>query len=308
MAIYHKHKVSKGDIALADDWNAEHVIEDFTIKSNHIDNNVILSDHIANSAVTEEKIAVNAITTSKIKDGAITSEKIADGAVTSVKIQDGAVTSEKIASNAITTDKILDGAITTSKIQDGAVTSVKIDPTLLNTLAELLTTRVVGKWFNSCISGGPYTSVYMSGNEITATNLLVIKTVRVDKIGFTLYQPSSNKCRLGIYADNGNVYPGNLLFGSDEIDLSGLMYPEVDINLTLTPGIYWLAIIFNADTYAQGANDLGYGLIRPDVPSPSGIVNTYRVSYSFGPLPETFPSGAYVTGLRPVVMLRRASD
>ena len=288
MAIYHKHKVSKGDIALADDWNAEHVIEDFTIKSNHIDNNVILTDHIANSAVTEEKIAVNAITTSKI--------------------QDGAVTSEKIASNAITTDKILDGAITTSKIQDGAVTSVKIDPTLLNTLAELLTTRKESSWFNSCITGGPYTSVYMSGNEIAATNLLVIKTVRVDKIGFTLYQPSSNKCRLGIYADNGNVYPGNLLFGSDEIDLSGLMYPEVDINLTLTPGIYWLAIIFNADTYAQGSYDLGYGLIRPGVPSPSGIVNTYRVSYTYGPLPETFPSGAYVTGLRPVVMLRRASD
>ena len=37
MAIKHKRTVKPGDVGLAEDWNAEHLIEEETIKLEHLD-------------------------------------------------------------------------------------------------------------------------------------------------------------------------------------------------------------------------------------------------------------------------------
>jgi len=51
MAIKHKAVVKFGDLILSDDWNAPHVIEDFTILGRHIDNKQIGKDHIINKTI-----------------------------------------------------------------------------------------------------------------------------------------------------------------------------------------------------------------------------------------------------------------
>lgn len=67
-------------------WNDEHTIENFTIKSLHIDDEQIVTDHLADSAVTEEKISNNSISEIKIKDNAITTSKIKNGSITAAKL------------------------------------------------------------------------------------------------------------------------------------------------------------------------------------------------------------------------------
>jgi len=67
MAIYHKTVAEKGDLLTSNMWNEEHVIEDFTIKGLHIDNEQIGTDHLINGSVTEEKLADSSVSPAKLK-------------------------------------------------------------------------------------------------------------------------------------------------------------------------------------------------------------------------------------------------
>jgi hypothetical protein len=171
---------------------------------------------------------------------------------------------------------------------------------------EFMIPKRSGVWFTHSISGGPYTYINLTANTLYAFNILIPIKTQISAMGFTLYSPSSANVRMGIYADNGNEYPGSLLWDSGTINLSGLMYPQANVSLTLEPGLYWLAIVSDGSPSVQQTTDLGLCLIRPEVPTPSGQVNVYQVGYTFGPLPSTFPSGASVNGLRPFLALKKA--
>ena len=67
MAIKHKTVVERGDLLTSTMWNEEHVIEDFTIKGIHIDNEQIGTDHLINGSVTEEKLASASVSPAKLK-------------------------------------------------------------------------------------------------------------------------------------------------------------------------------------------------------------------------------------------------
>jgi hypothetical protein len=118
-------------------------------------------------------------------------------------------------------------------------------------------------------------------------------------------QVATGTVRVGIFSDNSG-YPGNLISDFGEITLNTTNTPlSLAIDITLTRGRYWLALISNANTqlYAIGESIGGLGWPPISMYAPfSGYdptytfnppfihYNTVQVSSTYGPLPSTFPS------------------
>ena len=121
--------------------------------------------------------------------------------------------------------------------------------------------------------------------------------------------------RVGIYADNGSGYPGNLVSGGVSgalIATSGAASQTTTISLTLQAGWYWLASIYTASTTQPtvASAAVGYGattnamlgsdtaahLIATSAQAASGISVTGQ---TYGALTGinsgVFPSGATLT-------------
>jgi len=133
-------------------------------------------------------------------------------------------------------------------------------------------------------------------NYLYAFYYPVVKRMRFDRIAIFVNTASSTsgaKARLGIYSDNGNFYPGKLILDAGEVDLTSTGRKEIEIDVVLDRGVYWLAYISNVSD-AQLRMIFGY-------PVPKGFSVT--IPYTYGgyvynlesypsSLPNTYPSGA----------------
>lgn len=133
---------------------------------------------------------------------------------------------------------------------------------------------------------------------------VVTRTCTIDRVGaeVTSAGDAASKVRLGIYADNGNAYPGALLLDAGQINGDSATVQEITISaLTLPPGLYWVGGAVQAVTVTQptlriGANwhapvPLSAGTSAPS--SANAIVGNQQASIT-GALPPTFtvtPSG-----------------
>lgn len=118
--------------------------------------------------------------------------------------------------------------------------------------------------------------------------------------------------RIGLYADNGSMYPGALLFDSGDLNISTAGVKSAALNLTLDRGIYWLASIVNDDNpgwmYHDWAAMLQLGVDGTLTGSPAV---GWKVAQAFGAFPASFPVGALgkyggEATRNPAVFLRRA--
>ena len=93
--------------------------------------------------------------------------------------------------------------------------------------------------------------------------------------------------RFGIYRNKmGEIYPDKLLWASAEWDLSvlGVYYKEEAISPVLRlngPKLYWFVS-------HKGGDNAAYGTMA-GIPS---HFPTFRISLTYGPLPDTFPANA----------------
>jgi hypothetical protein len=130
-------------------------------------------------------------------------------------------------------------------------------------------------------------------------------------INVTTAGASGTKARMGVYTDNGSGYPSSLVSGTDvaevAVDSTGVKLNT--INITLQPGLYWLALVSSGAPAVRAvpvasadSEMLGLG---SDLGTAPGLA--YTVSYTYGALPSTFPTGASVyTSTIPLIALRRA--
>jgi hypothetical protein len=138
--------------------------------------------------------------------------------------------------------------------------------------------------------------------------------MRFDRIAInvTTAGASGTRARMGIYRDNGSGYPSSLIPGTDvaEVAVDSTGVKENVIDVTLQPGLYWLALISNGAPAVRAvpvasadSKILGLG---SDLGTAPGLA--YSISYTYGALPSTFPSGASVlTSTIPLIALRRAT-
>jgi len=140
----------------------------------------------------------------------------------------------------------------------------------------------------SLCGSGPGSGDVVTGDVMRAWPFFIPMNKMFDLfVWLQLALGASTKMRFGLYTNKmGDIYPGNLIWASAEWDLSimGVYYKEEAISPVLKlngPKLYWFV------SHKQG-NNASYGTASW-IPS---HFPTYRVSSSYGPLPNTFPDEA----------------
>lgn len=137
-------------------------------------------------------------------------------------------------------------------------------------------------------------------NALRAMEFPVTKTMTLDTIQaeVTTLVGGSN-FRLGVYADNGNCYPGVLLL--DTGNLSGAANAVVPFaispGLVLTPGLYWLVIVSDASITFRAIPPSSGASARLGRNSSMGLTwrsPFFSVAHTYGALPNPFTSGGTV--------------
>lgn len=112
---------------------------------------------------------------------------------------------------------------------------------------------------------------------------------------------TNGKARIGIYEDNGAVYPGDRVYGSPEIDCTANGIKSVAFTPSvLSPGLYWLVINHDGDAnvgframdYNQ-TTPIGYYAILGHLDN-NFVTNPYifwSVAQAYGALPDPFTGG-----------------
>jgi hypothetical protein len=155
--------------------------------------------------------------------------------------------------------------------------------------------RYVAAWVDTC-STMTTSTTSPALNTLWALPLIVDRTTKFDTISFHITSVSTaGSSRAGIYADNGNNYPGALIFDTGAISTTGTGVKDTTITAglqTFQPGLYWLA--YEQDT-ATGQmvilNSVGLTLnIMGN--AAAGMTGTpgymYAITHTFGALPDPF--------------------
>lgn len=168
--------------------------------------------------------------------------------------------------------------------------------------------RRIGMYYTSRLTGSPLENTLVPTNAIDVLPFVVTESQNFDRIAIRVTTAVAGNCRLGIYADSGDVYPGNLILDAGEVDTGTTGVKEIIISLNLTPGLYWLARVFNAQPYIKGipSNSI-IPVLGMDSTISGSPATGWRKNYTYGTLPNPFPAGgSMLFGGRPAVFLRRA--
>jgi hypothetical protein len=105
--------------------------------------------------------------------------------------------------------------------------------------------------------------------------------------------------RAGIYRDNGNLYPGVLVFDTGAIATDTATVKDTTITSglqVLSAGLYWLAWETDAGATLQILTFTGVGQLWGILGLPSGLNQVasygYSVAHTFGALPDPYTGSA----------------
>jgi hypothetical protein len=142
------------------------------------------------------------------------------------------------------------------------------------------------------------TTTSPAANTLWALPIVIDKVTKFDTITFhiTTSQASQN-ARAGIYNDDGNGYPGSLIFDTGSISTASTGAKDTTITSSLQifqPGLYWLAWETSATTIQiRGLNDPGNGILGTTATLNTGRINYgYSVAHTYGALPDPYTGSA----------------
>jgi len=149
-------------------------------------------------------------------------------------------------------------------------------------------------WYSAPQCGTAMASQQHSANILYAIPFVCPKQITLDRIAIRVIASSAGQGRLGIYNDNGNLYPSSLVLDAGTVDTGSGGIKSITISQTLNADtLYWLVVILNATPNIQGFNT---GSLIPILGISTGWATTpqlgYSVSQTYGALPSTFPTGA----------------
>lgn len=144
--------------------------------------------------------------------------------------------------------------------------------------------------------GIPYSS-YDSEAAIMADTLyaipfLIVRPSSWDRIAIDVTTAAAGKsARLGIYRSGDNLYPDSPLSDSEgEVSMATTGLKAVTIDIKLTKGLYWLAVVSDGAPslrrYGRGWTPLGV-----DSSSTRYSFAGWSVAHTYGSLPNPFSGG-----------------
>lgn len=151
----------------------------------------------------------------------------------------------------------------------------------------------------------PSFNVLVYGDTIDAFPFPVTAETTFKQAGIMLGDGSSDSVdvRIGLYKDNGKLYPSELVFQSPIITVNPNSWGYVDINVTIPAGLYWIARHDGNTAYWNGLASRsviniqkfdGESFLRnlAERPNPFSVYGGYRATnIPFGNMPDPFPSG-----------------
>ncbi len=166
--------------------------------------------------------------------------------------------------------------------------------------------RTPGKYYGPLGGSNVTTTSTAMVNKIYAVPFLVLVEETFDRISITIQTAAAGNARLGVYRDNGYA-PGSLLVDAGEIDTGTTGDKEIVINQILSPGLYWLAIIYSAapKVYAPNFTVNLLGLGSNNVQG-SGNGMVYLTDQAYGALPDPHPTPVIASATCPGIVLRKA--
>ncbi|MFZ0184823.1 MAG: hypothetical protein WBV92_05255 [Nitrosotalea sp.] len=170
-------------------------------------------------------------------------------------------------------------------------------------------------WYGNAIHPTNSSILISTPSTLRTTPWVVPHTLTINEIQAeisTAANPTTTTCHIGIYRDNGNVYPQTLVTGSDVgtfTTTASVKTLTFGTPITLTKGLYWEAWTcgtaattqptFRANTVDAIPPVLGY----VNTMGAKGFGTAYTVSYTYGSLPVTYPSGATILASIPTPMI-----
>jgi hypothetical protein len=161
-----------------------------------------------------------------------------------------------------------------------------------------------GITLSSNIFGSSTTRVHLPLDVLRAAPFYVPQRCTMDRIGIRVIGAGAAgaKIRVGLYRDDGNFYPSTLVVDGGELDATGTGVRLATVNVTLEPGVYWLAGVANdatIDWSAANSTDCIY-LISSNYAGDVG----WQVAQAYGALPDPFPGGGATSVYVPLPFYR----
>jgi len=131
-----------------------------------------------------------------------------------------------------------------------------------------------------------------AANSLNAHPLVVARGVTLDTIAIKVTTAAGTLARLGIYNDDGNLYPSSLVLDAGTVSTTTTGVKTITISQSLAKGLYWLAILANGAVYITAVAQAD---IIPILGVESGLYGPgteYYIAYTYGALPTTFPASA----------------
>jgi len=158
-----------------------------------------------------------------------------------------------------------------------------------------------------------YYSSNITGNESLGGFVTVVKDIgwampflvpcqqSFDRIGIMVATAKPNsEVRVGIYEDDGQCYPANLVVDSGVLFTNTIGLKEANIDELLDAGLYWLGFVGTNDgVNKQNIRALYRIYMSPQLgwPSPPASYpaqNYQKNPMAYGALPNPFPAGATI--------------
>lgn len=159
----------------------------------------------------------------------------------------------------------------------------------------------------SLLAGSSTTRADVEKDYVRAGPIWLPAKCTLDRIGINVpgAGAAGAKARVGLYDDDGNCYPNDLLEDGGEVDCTGTGDLLATISQEVEAGLYWVVINTNDSTIDLDCINtvMADSLLGGSDPQYHGWIK----AAAYGALPSTFPSGATQHYLVPYPRYRIAS-
>lgn len=174
--------------------------------------------------------------------------------------------------------------------------------------SQFLAYRKVGRYHGAAITTGGWGAQAFGANQLYGVPFHVPEDTSFDRIACEITVGVVGNARIGIYRDNGFVYPGALVLDSGAIDTSVVAVATIIINVTLRAGLYWLTWLADSNPTIRQVTQLYIISITGAADPTQQPGPIFQIAQAYGALPDPFPVGAgYIWSDSPGIFLRRSS-
>ena len=168
-----------------------------------------------------------------------------------------------------------------------------------------------GSYYRAGNSPGTSTDYVLNINRMYSQFICFGEDIVIDQLAISISEAAAGGvARMGLYADDGTLYPGQLIYGSGEIGTTttGLKTAAPPSPIVIAKGTpFWTCFLCgvaapklkssNANCLsALGTNNIGGG----------GSFNGFYANQAYGALPATHPAGTFLRGIQDYVHIRLA--